>query len=284
MPSDCPPHASPEGLVVRRHQPVAESLNASGIWAFESRHDESFLMQPERHRFVKLLLIREGVGWIEGDWGRPNCNSGDIVMVPAGLRHRVVDAPGQPIALYGLGVAGSLLRSVAGVERELPRGVISATKLRHLRVEHRLRRILFLDRQPLRATRLACVAEVLDLLAQLVLAEIDPKDSPCDDRDPLIEGYLAWVQQNFYEPMSIETAAASCGMSRRHFTAAFKRHTGTTWLAYLNRLRVAHATTLLQGTNHKISSIAFQCGFDDLSTFYRVVGRVTGKRPGDLRG
>lgn len=291
-------------LPPKRIAPVEENVDESGIWAFESQHGDAFQMDFTRHRFLKLLLITAGAGVIEGDWGKPVCKKGDLVVVPAGLRHRIVDSHRQPISLYGLGIAHKLFRPVAGVADTFPSGVLQAQQLGPLRLENRMRRLLYTHRQGDPLHRLASVAAALDLVAQVSLAittpgvplaELDaveeddlrtpmlPLPAPTIESDPMIETYLTWLQHNFFEPQSLGDAATACGMSRRGFTTAFRNQTGRTWLDHVNRLRVQHAVTLLQTTNRKMASIAFQCGFEDLSTFYRVMHRITGHRPGVYR-
>lgn len=291
-------------LPPKRIAPVEENVDESGIWAFESQHGDTFQMDFTRHRFLKLLLITAGAGVIEGDWGQPVCKKGDLVVVPAGIRHKIVDNHRQPISLYGLGIAHKLFRPVAGVAETFPSGVLQAQQLGPLRLENRLRRLLYIHRQGDPLHRLASVAAALDLVAQISLAaatpgvpltELDaldvddaqmptlPTDSPAIESDPMIETYLTWLQHNFFEPQSLGDAAGACGMSRRGFTTAFRNQTGRTWLDHVNRLRVQHAVTLLQTTDRKMASIAFQCGFEDLSTFYRVMHRITGHRPGAYR-
>ncbi len=284
-----------------RTEPVDEQLDSVGLWAFESRHGDAFTMAFTRHRFVKMLLIIGGSGTVEGDWGDPICKTGDLVVVPAGLRHRIIDHPRQPISLYGLGIASKLLRCVPDACASLPRGVLHADQLGPLRLEQRMRRLLYAHNQPEALYRLVSVAAALDLVAQVSLALIPASaDSPPHDatklndlmdedaeaqepRDPMLESYLLWLQHNFFEAQTLDDAARACGMSRRCFTSAFRLRTGRTWLDYRNRLRAQHAIDLLRSTDRKMASIAFQSGFDDLSTFYRVIQRVSGMRPGRLR-
>jgi len=279
-------------LPPKRIVPVEEKLDETGIWAFESQHGDTFQMDFTCHQFLKLLLITAGAGVIEGDWGEQVCKKGDLVFVPAGLRHKIVDSWRQPISLYGLGIAPHLFRSVDRVVEAFPSGVLQAQLLGPLRLENRLRRLLYTHRQGGPLHRLATVAGALDLVAQVSLAiatssyttaENDTAVQLDDDCDPLVETYVIWLQHNFFEPQSLADAAQACGMSRRGFTTAFRRLTGRTWLDYVNRLRVQHAIKLLQTTHRKMASIGFQCGFEDLSTFYRVMHRITGQRPGAFR-
>ncbi|MEZ6088733.1 MAG: helix-turn-helix transcriptional regulator [Pirellulaceae bacterium] len=83
--------------------------------------------------------------------------------------------------------------------------------------------------------------------------------------------------------MTLNDAAIATGMSRRTFTNRFKARTGTTWLEYVNVLRIRHAEILLKQADSKVTSVAFQCGFEDLTTFYRAFKRITGKNPSQMR-
>lgn len=282
----------------RRVRPVDEPIDASGILAFESRHGEAFQMSLTRHPFLELLLITAGGGVIQGDWGRRRCGRGDLVVLPPGMRHRIVDHPRQPISLYGLGIAQRWLASVPGSVGAIPEGIVPADTLGPLRLEHRMRRLLYTHGRGDPASRMAALAASLDLLSQVMLATGPPADrrrlagsadlsregaAAVGEADPMLESYLVWLQHNFFESQSLDDAVLACGMSRRSFTTAFRHRTGQTWLEYLNRLRVEHAIELLQTTDRKMTSIAFRCGFDDLSTFYRAFHRITGKRPGQWR-
>jgi AraC family L-rhamnose operon regulatory protein RhaS len=59
--------------------------------------------------------------------------------------------------------------------------------------------------------------------------------------------------------------------------------TGDTPITYLNRLRVRHADQLLKTTDHSITDIAFECGFQSSQYFATVYRQFTGKNPGASR-
>jgi len=274
----------------RRTQPVEERLDTAGIWAFESHHGDAFTMDFTRHDFWKWLLLTRGGGVLDGDWGQPVCVTGDLVVIPPGLRHRIVDHPRQAISLYGLGIAPSVLAGVPDLTEHLPSGVLSAADLAPLRLKRRMRRLLYTHGRQDPLHRLATVAAAVDLVAEVSLAcagmrstRFDPVPVGTTEVDPMLESYLAWLENHFFESLRLDDGAAACGMSRRGFTSAFRKRTGRSWLDHVNRLRVGHAMGLLRTTDRKLASLAFRSGFDDLSTFYRAFHRITGKRPGDWR-
>lgn len=282
------------GQAETRSTPVPPDLRAHGLWIFESRHDQSFAMPVTQHPFFKLLLIREGSGDIEFEGLHACCKGGSLVLVPAGVRHRIIDKPRAPISLYGLGIELHQLPSLVSVLAAFSPRVYDEAELRTLRLEPRLRKLLFLSEHTDAANQLASIATAIDLLAELSLLLSPPgnrgneafsgeRDAAQSSDDPLLEAYLAWLHRNFFQSLSLADAAVSTGMSRRTFTNRFKARTGSTWLTYVNRLRVDHAEHLLTQTDSKITSIAFQCGFEDLTTFYRAFKRIHGKNPGELR-
>ncbi|MCM2370352.1 AraC family transcriptional regulator [Aporhodopirellula aestuarii] len=273
-----------------RSSPVPPNMRENGLWVFESRHAETFAMSVTQHSFLKLLWIREGRAAIEVGTETHDCEMGDLVVVPPRTRHRIVDSPNSPVSLCGLGVNEKQLKCVGPVMPLFRLGVYAGPRISTLRIEHQFRKLLYLVDQDDVASQLSSVAVAMELLADLALRLTPsvrgkangisnrglPKEEPSD---PMLEAYLDWLQRNFYEPLTLDGAAKASGMSRRTFTSRFKQRTGMTWLEYVNMLRVRRAEELLQEADRKVTSIAFQCGFDDLSTFYRAFKRITGRTP-----
>jgi AraC family L-rhamnose operon regulatory protein RhaS len=264
-------------------------MGDNGIWAFESRHAETFAMDVTEHPFLKLLWIREGAATIQHGSDSLNCESGDLVIVPASTRHRIVDSASQPVSLYGLGIDPTRLPCIASVLSVFQLATHSEPLHRGLHVEQHLRKILYLVDQTDPRSQLSAVATTISLIAELALllappertanATLPSRGADSQPVDPMLESYVDWLHRNFYEPLTLDAAATASGMSRRTFTNQFKARTGRTWLEYVNALRIERAQELLRETDRKVTSIAFQCGFEDLSTFYRAFKRITGKTP-----
>ena len=106
-----------------------------------------------------------------------------------------------------------------------------------------------------------------------------------ETRDELevMQDYVRKLATEFYEASTIDAAAGSVGMSRRAFTKLFHEVTGSTWLTHVRRLAINHAKHQLAQTNLSIASVAFECGFNDLSTFYRQFKAQVGVSPRNYR-
>lgn len=84
-------------------------------------------------------------------------------------------------------------------------------------------------------------------------------------------------------PMSLETLAASSGLSLFHFLRVFAQVLGVTPHQYLVRCRLRHAARLLADDDRPVTDVAMDVGFNDLSNFVRTFHRVAGASPRDFR-
>ena len=89
---------------------------------------------------------------------------------------------------------------------------------------------------------------------------------------------LAYIQENYAEPLSLETLAAHFNISRSTLSHAFSQSTNSSVYDYVLFCRVTHAKELL-ATGIQPAEAAFQCGFGDYSSFLRTFKKMTGLSP-----
>jgi AraC family transcriptional regulator len=85
------------------------------------------------------------------------------------------------------------------------------------------------------------------------------------------------------DDLSLIEAARACGLSRGHFTKAFRVATGLTPHQWLQRYRIDKAKHLLLNPALTIADIAVSCGFADQSHLTRVFSRLVGDTPAAWR-
>jgi AraC-like DNA-binding protein len=85
------------------------------------------------------------------------------------------------------------------------------------------------------------------------------------------------------EALSLDDLASEAAMSPYHFLRSFRRVAGMTPHQYVLRTRLHRAAVRLRRTSDAVSAIAFDAGFNDLSTFNRRFRRVMGLSPGGFR-
>jgi AraC family transcriptional regulator len=77
--------------------------------------------------------------------------------------------------------------------------------------------------------------------------------------------------------------ARLCGLSRSHFTRAFKASMGLPPHHWLMRHRIQCAQDMLEWTGDSIAAIALNCGFADQSHLTRVFHAMVGTSPAAWR-
>lgn len=77
-----------------------------------------------------------------------------------------------------------------------------------------------------------------------------------------------FIHTHYSEEISIEILAEHCNISPSHFMHYFKEKVGLTFSQYLNNYRLQQAGLLLR-QNSDIADVAYSCGFNNLSYFYK---------------
>ena len=89
---------------------------------------------------------------------------------------------------------------------------------------------------------------------------------------------IKWTQENFNKDISIESVARKAGYTKCYFCSKFKSITDTTYLDYLNSVRISHACVLLK-QNKSITEVCFACGFENVSYFIQLFKKIHNVTP-----
>ncbi|WP_404927904.1 helix-turn-helix transcriptional regulator [Mesorhizobium sp. ORM16] len=85
------------------------------------------------------------------------------------------------------------------------------------------------------------------------------------------------------QPLSLAVLARETATSPYHFLRTFRQIAGMTPYRFLLRTRLHRAAVRLRISDEAISTVAFEAGFGDLSTFNRRFRREMGETPGGYR-
>lgn len=92
-----------------------------------------------------------------------------------------------------------------------------------------------------------------------------------------------YISLHYCEKITLEEVAESVHMSPNYFSTYFRKVTNVNFSEYLVGLRVQKAKELMKTTSLSSAEIASQCGFHNLSNFYRLFKKQTGISPRDKR-
>ena len=137
------------------------------------------------------------------------------------------------------------------------------------------------------ARRLLLLLQILNLLADdhetVALANIPRLPDQQLAADPRMARVLNYLHAHFAEPVTINTLATLACMSASALHRMFRRHTRTTMVDYLTRLRIGRVCSLLIGSSAPIATIVASAGYTNMSLFNRQFVRLKGETPGRFR-
>jgi len=125
-------------------------------------------------------------------------------------------------------------------------------------------------------------AESLCLLASLeVFGVIVDSQGRLSDRQ--ITMVTDFVEAHLHEPIGLSDLASIAGLSRFHFSRAFKSTTGENPHAFVQKRRVARAANMLRTSELSIEAVALAVGYMGAPQFRRVFREVIGISPLNYR-
>lgn len=131
-------------------------------------------------------------------------------------------------------------------------------------------------------------SRLMDIFSLLVTVNpqftpIRLEDSKSKSKYVKFKSLINHINAHFMDELSLEWAADYVGFSKFHFSRLFKEYTDVTFYDFLLHRRMQAAKVLLTDTGKSITEIAFQSGFNNLTSFTRSFKNMTGQTPSDYR-
>ncbi len=87
----------------------------------------------------------------------------------------------------------------------------------------------------------------------------------------------------YADPLTVDDLARVAGLSRAHFSTAFRLAFGETPHAYLLTRRLERAASLLRMTDYSVARICFAVGLQSVGSFTTSFSRIYGMSPTEYR-
>lgn len=104
-----------------------------------------------------------------------------------------------------------------------------------------------------------------------------------DYRIALVKSIIDYIHTHYESQITLDILASHFHLSREHLCRLFKKMTRMSPIEYLNFYRISTSTRLLRETDHEISDIALEIGFNNISYFNRTFKRYMHVTPGEYR-
>ena len=98
-----------------------------------------------------------------------------------------------------------------------------------------------------------------------------------------INKIVQFVEQNYSRKISLDEIGRLVGMPASSASRFFKKRTRHNFWDYLSGFRINRAAQMIIETEHTISEISYECGFNNISNFNRVFRERIGTTPSDYR-
>ena len=98
---------------------------------------------------------------------------------------------------------------------------------------------------------------------------LDPQGDRSPSLHPLVEGAKAFIRLNYGGRVYLSSVAEKLHVSPNYLSRLFRRETGQTLTAYVQRVRLDEARQLLAQGGRRISEIAYMVGYQNYRDFYR---------------
>jgi AraC-like DNA-binding protein len=231
------------------------------------------------HPEIEFALIRKSGGYrVVGD-NVTNLQAGDLLLIGSDLPHvfyhdKDTGAADSLIIQFHANFAGDSLSQhpdFQPIQRLFERAARGLTIVGTLRDEtaHQLEMVPALG--PLR--RITKLIDVLDNLASargLVPLCAPGYAAPIDLRDQERVGrVMHFIHSRIRKTINRREVADVAALSEGAFSRFFHKCTGRTLPVYLNEIRLGCAARLLLETDLRVSDVASECGFTNLSNFNR---------------
>ncbi len=102
-------------------------------------------------------------------------------------------------------------------------------------------------------------------------------------KDYYIKEAVNYIEQHYYEPITVEQMAASCNLNRSYFTRLFKKATQDSPQNFLIKYRMTKASEFLKVTNYSIGKISELVGYPNQLYFSKAFKSFFGISPKEYR-
>lgn len=262
-----------------------------------------FYQYLHRHEEWQLTLVEQGEGTLIAGNSMHAFSSGDIFLVGANLPHLFKSNPD-----YFRGENNKLIKAqsiyfnpkaaLSGLF-DLPELKTAGTFLENYKYGFKiptdwLEPITKQIKQLHHSSGLNLLSDFLSLIKTIQSIDRDVEVLCADVYAPSLTEYegmrlsriINFIMRNYHSKIDLEDISNAAYMNPQAFCRYFKKHTGHTFISFLNEVRINDACKKLISDHNpeSIANVAYKVGFNSVNNFNRVFKNVKGKTPSEYMG
>lgn len=253
------------------------------------------LVPAHWHNDVELIVIKKGTGTIAVDMEPQTVSAGDIILVRPGQIHSISQHDNDTMEYENILFRPDLLYSqntdlrtleyfdlYFNPEYDLPWHIDHSNSC-HKKLAECINAIDTLCGERPRYYELSVKGYLFQFFYLLFSCQESPVYSTGRKSLDKVKKMIAYIEEHYMEPISVQSAADYMGFSNSHFMKFFKQNMHTTFTSYLNHYRLTIAGRLLLTTDDNILVISEKTGFNNLSYFNRLFKQYFHMTPREYR-
>ncbi len=250
------------------------------------------------HNYLEIGVCRFGKGEMEfGEEIRPY-SKGCITVIPKNFPHTTNSKPGTKshweflfVDVENL-IADSIpnSRDAQRIIDNINRGVFYFKEKEYPEIARKILEIMeiYRDQKPfyleeaegILKSLLICIARVNEDKQTIQLSTLPAMEKKSSG---IILKALEYIEEHYREDIKIGDLADACFVSEVHLRRVFQDHLRMGVLEYITMIRIHKACEEMRTTDEKVSTIAYNCGFNSLTTFNRNFREILKMNPGEWR-
>ena len=230
------------------------------------------------HREMELIFILNGHATINMDGERYEVKPLDVIVMDYAKIHEVTYALFRTMGIC-IHISKQLLRRYLPENgpiaiRCAPQNLLPEQQPYYMELCGILKELTILYVSQKSTYRLRSSALILELLACLIEHFSEPvTDTGAETKAGSMERLdqvCTYVEHHYAEEITLGEAAEEAGLNKEYFCRFFKQNMGTSFIQYVNQVRLGHIYQDLLYTDGSVQEIMERHGFYNQKLFYRM--------------
>lgn len=252
-------------------------------WAGQRKCSPSHNIGPRVLDAYKLVIVVSGKGYLEQD-SHPAVplTAGDIFFLfPRHLHHYWAD-PDDPWEIMWVAFNSSLCpRFLHSIRITTEHYVLNS--ILNDSLQRSMYQIINALGDEEDRYRFCAIGALYTLFYKIDLALRTKEAVQPEPEESIPAKITAFIDQNFYLPIDMDTLCQHVSYSRSYISRIFKSDMGMTVSEYIQLVRIRNAQSLLRDTSLSIQEVSYSVGIDDPLYFSKIFRRLSGQSPRDYR-
>ncbi len=280
-------------IEMEENDPLVSSLYITDIGHYPMAEHHHRVRQEAIDQYVLIYCV-DGSGWYVLKGQRYEVKRNQYFILPAGTPHEYGATEGERWTIYWVHFRGehaSVYAEGAQKPQEVKAAMNSNISNRNNIFEEILSTLHFGDGiEDLRyaSSLLHYYLASLRYLRQYrstVRYDASHSNKPfhMDKHTGIVDAAIHYMKENVERHLTLQDVLDYVGYSSTRFSALFKKETGSSPLAYFNRLKIEYACQMLKTTDMHINQICYKVGIEDSLYFSRMFSKAMGMSPSEYR-